>query len=528
LESLKKRICDFKDGYRQNIAVLGEELTGKTTLLKFLLNDLNDETLIPVYVDIEPFEFSLFLKRCLNSLLYNFLKRSQLLSARENLELLVKRAKVALPKTSPLIELFLNRIDKEKPEALFKELFGIIESFTAETQKHCVIIFDEFHHLKAFGPKNIWQELGKKIMLQKNTLFIFSSSVKHEAKEILANELSLLFGNFELIELEMFNPAQCSQFIQCRLKEIQVSKEITDFLVNFTGGHPFYLKTICDEIVSSCHCLQRSIVDKDVLAQSLEHLLFNEWGALNQKFTNSLSQLTTNRNKNEYIYILGAIASGKNRLKDLAAHFRRPRAELNQKLKKLTELGITSKNGSFYQTNDRLMSFWLKFVLVEKLNALDPDYTEQALNFRSNIEAEIDEFIKISKIDVANRMVDLFNLFEHDTLHIDKKRLQLSTFKELKIIGFENTDLKIGIFAKAQDSLWLAAIKEDGIGEHDVNEFIQTTKKFKHKTINKLIICLGDIERNARLLAKESQILTWDIANINSLMDLYGKPRIIR
>ncbi|HAJ56219.1 MAG TPA: hypothetical protein DCL35_00425 [Candidatus Omnitrophica bacterium] len=528
-ESLKKRVSDFKDGYRQNIAILGEELCGKTTLLKSLLNELNDEKLIPVYCDIVPFEFSLFLKRCLNSLLYNFLKKTQLLSSRENLEMLVKRAKEALPKTAPQIELFLAHIDKDKPEALFKELFAIIENFAEETQKHCVIIFDEFHHLKQFGPKNIWQELGKKIMFHKNTLFIFSSSAKHEAKDILANELTLLFGNFETLELGMLNPAQSSELIRCRLNDIQIASEITSFLIHFTGGHPFYLKTICDEAVSACLSLKKTAIDKDMIAASLERILFNDWGILNQKFTNSLSQLTTNRNKNEYIYLLGAIATGKNRIKDLASFFRRQRAELNQKLKKLTELNIISKNGSFYQLNDRLMSFWLKFVLVEKLNALDPDHCEQSSNFKNSIAAEIEEFIKASRKDVADRMFDLFNLFEGDTLQIDKKRFQLSTFKELKIIRFENTDLKIGLFAKSQDSLWLAAIKEDGIDEKDVNEFLQSIKRFKHgKTVNKLIICLGGIERNARLLAKESQILTWDIANINSLMDIYGKPRIIK
>lgn len=528
-ETLTKRVSDFKDGYRQNIAVLGEELCGKTTLLKSLLSGLNDEKLVPVYCEIVPFEFSLFLKRCLNSLLYNFLKKSQLLSSRENLEMLVKRAKESLPKTSPQLELFLSRIDKDKPEALFKELFAIIESFTEETQNHCVIIFDEFHHLKQCCPKNIWQELGKKIMFHKNTLFIFSSSARHEAKDILANELTLLFGNFETLELGMLNPAQCLELIKCRLQGSQTPSEIASFLIHFTGGHPFYLKTICDEAASTCLSLQKSLMDRDIITNSLEHLLFDEWGVLNQKFTNSLSQLTTSRNKNEYIYLLGAIATGKNRLKDLAAHFRKQMSELNQKLKKLTELNIISRNGSFYQLNDRLMSFWLKFVLIEKLNSLDPNHYEQASNFRNNISAEISEFIKASQKEVSERMLDLFNQFEGDTLQIDKKRFQLSTFKELRIVRFENTDLKIGLFAKSQDSLWLAAIKENGIDEKDVNEFLQSVKKFKHgKTINKIIICLGDIEHNARLLAKESQILTWDIANINNLMDIYGKPRIIR
>ncbi len=527
-EALKKRVYDFKDGYRQNIALLGDELTGKTSLLKLLLSDINDETLIPVYVDVVPYEYSIFLKRCINSLLYNFLKKSQLLSARENLEMLIKRAKEHLPKTTQQIDVFLEHINREKPDNLFKELFSIFECFNSETQKKCIIILDEFHNLKQFSIKNVWQELGKRIMFEKHTLFIFASSAKLIAEDILANELTLLFGNFETIELAMLNTEQCVQLIKNRLATVDIPREIMDFLINFTGGHPFYLKAISDEAASACQLKGKNTLDQDILSQILQHLFFNEWGLFNQKFTNSLSLLTSSRNKNEFIFLLGAIASGKNRLKDLSSHFRKNKTELNLKLKKLIELDIIGKNGSFYHINDRLMSFWLKFVLVEKINALDPEYAEQELNFRKRITTEVDEFIKTSKQDVADRMLDLFNRFEDDSLNIDKKRFQLSSFREIKIVHFDNTDLRVGIFAKAQDSLWLAAIKEDGLGEHDVNEFLLTAKKFKHKTINKLIISLGGIERNAKLLAKQSQISTWDIANINSLLDLYGKPRIIK
>ena len=528
LDLLNKRISDFKEGYRQNVAILGNELIGKTTLLKTFLNDISDEKLVPIYVDIIPFEFSLFIKRFMNSLLYNFLKKSQLVSSRESLDILVKRSKEFLPQTTTQIEHFLSKLEKEKPEILFKELFAIIESFSGESRKQCIIIFDEFQNLKKLGIKNICQELGKKIMFEKNTLFIFSSSLKNEAKEILANDLSLLFGNFETIELQMLNPANCDYLITNELKGIAVSKEFIDFLINFTGGHPFYLKILCDEASSECRASQKETLDKDTLSQTLEKLLFNDWGIFNLKFTTFLSLVTLNRNKNDFVYLLDAISIGKNRLKDLMSYFRKPRTELIAKLNRLIELDVLSKNGSFYCINDRLMSFWLKFVHFEKLNSLSPDYTEQALHFRSKIHAEIDEFIHTSKKNIADRMLDLFNLFEEDDIQIDRKKIHLSPFKELKIISFDDTNLKIGIFGKAQDSLWLAAIKEDGINEHDVNEFLKSLKRFKHKTINKIIIGLGDIERNARLLAKESHIITWDIASINNLFDLYGKPRIIK
>ncbi|HQP91591.1 MAG TPA: hypothetical protein PLU24_02850, partial [Candidatus Omnitrophota bacterium] len=495
---------------------------------KKLSSEIQDEKLAFIYVEILPYEFQLFIKRCINSLFFGYLKTRQLVSARENLNTLVQMAKEPLPQTATLVENLLTHIEKEKPENLFKDLFAAIETFSLETKKNCILIFDEFQNIKEFGTKNIWNELGKKLMFQKNSLFIFSSSAKIDAKEILSNELSLLFGNFETIELNPLKSIESTELINQCMGNIHAEKEITSFLINFTGGNPFYLKTICENARLECSKEFTHTLNKSVLVKVLEDLLFNEWGIFNLKFNMALSQVTSNRSKNEYCYILSGIAAGKNRLKDLASHLRRPKEELNQKLKKLSDQGMINKNGAFYSICDRLMNFWLKFVVYEKLSSLSNEYSEQAIHFRKMIEEEIDEFIQISQKDIADRMIDLFNDFEGDDVQIERKKLQLSTFKELKIVHFENPDLRVGIFAKAQDSIWLAAVKEEGLNEHDVNEFIQSAKRYKHKTINKLILCLGDIERNARLLAKESHILTWDIASINNLMDIYGKPRIVK
>ncbi|MFH1690946.1 MAG: ATP-binding protein [Candidatus Omnitrophota bacterium] len=528
LDSLNKRIADFKDGYRQNIAILGDELTGKTTLLKTILNTTNDEELIPIYVEIMPYEFSMFVKRFLTSLLYNYLKRYRLISARENLDFLIKMAQENLPTTAPQIKNLHLKLSKEKPEILFRELFNIIETFHEETKKRCVVIFDEFHNLKKFEIKNICQELGKKIMFQKDTFFIFASSSKSEAKTILNNDLSLLFGNFETTELGMLDAKSCNFLIREIFQDIVISKDFIDFLINFTDGHPFYLKLFSQEAVSLCKIAGLPELEKEALIQAFENLLFCEWGIFNIKFMHFLSQLTSNRTKNHFIYLLDALALGKNRIQDLASQLRRQKSELTQKLNRLIEQDIVIKNGSFYSIKDRVFWFWLKFVHHEKLNSLTPDHSEQVQHFKFKIDAEMDEFMNASKKNIIDRMIDLFNLFEGDDIQIDKKRFQLSIFKELKIVRFDNTNIKLGIFGKSQDCFWLAAIKEDGIKEGDISEFIQSSKKFKQKSINKVMIGLSDIDRNAKLLAKESRIITLDLAHVNSLFDIYGKPRIIR
>ena len=528
LDLLQKRLLDFQEGYRQNVAILGEELIGKTTILKKFLDGCQAPQIIPVYVEILPQEFPLFVKRCLNSLLFNDLKSRQLLSSRENLDILIKRTHESLPQTALAAETLLKKIDKEKPEKLFAELFDLIELFSAEAERKIVIVFDEFHHLKTLGYDNICRDLGKRIMLQKNSLFIFASSHKALAKEILINDLSLLFGNFETQELESMKGTDSGKIIFKVFDDIFVSKDLVNFLIYFTGGHPFYLKIVSEEATLACRAARKEALDIPTLIRTLEKLLFHEWGVFHLKFTLRLAPFTTVRSKNDVLYLLDAVALGKNRLKDMTSHLRQARAQVQQKCHKLVEAGILSKNGSFYVINDRLMSFWLKYAHAEKLNSLSHDFSEQIIHFQTQVQKEIESFIQVSQKSVGDRMMDIFNQFEGDEIQFGRKKFQLDAFQELKMISFDQSSLRTGIFGKTQGHFWITAIKEDGITEHDVNEFINMAKSFKQKTVQKILIGLGDIERNARLLAKESSIATWDIENLNSLFDIYGKPRIIR
>jgi len=41
------------------------------------------------------------------------------------------------------------------------------------------------------------------------------------------------------------------------------------------------------------------------------------------------------------------------------------------------------------------------------------------------------------------------------------------------------------------------------------------------------MFAFNDIEGNAKLLAKEEEIIIWDVANVNSLLSFYGRSRII-
>lgn len=92
---------------------------------------------------------------------------------------------------------------------------------------------------------------------------------------------------------------------------------------------------------------------------------------------------------------------------------------------------------------------------------------------------------------------------------------------------FSKTNLREGLICRSQDSLWILALKHDLLTEEDVTEFAEECKKYRHKLQKKIIVAFKDIEANAQLRALEEKIWTWNINNLNQILDLFYKPRVI-
>ena len=62
--------------------------------------------------------------------------------------------------------------------------------------------------------------------------------------------------------------------------------------------------------------------------------------------------------------------------------------------------------------------------------------------------------------------------------------------------------------------------------ENDVLDFINYCKGRKHKVARKVLIILNGITPEAKLLAMEERMWIWPSDKLNSLLNLYRKPRI--
>ena len=204
LAILKKRVIDLKDGYRQNVALLGPQYIGKTSILRKFISDLDDPELITIYLDLDQKDFKHIFFNFAGSILYNFAKSKQLV-VHDDLSLLMETTKKEIPQTIDVIRRIQSNIEKKRFTESYRQLISLPEVFSLESKMFCLIILDEFHNLEDLSIADVFQELGKRIMTQKRCLYLMASSMQNIAQKILSEKLSLLFGHFEIIDIRPFD-----------------------------------------------------------------------------------------------------------------------------------------------------------------------------------------------------------------------------------------------------------------------------------------------------------------------------------
>jgi hypothetical protein len=450
-------------------------------------------------------------------MLYNFLQNSAI-PLKEDLDFLTAKSQKYIPRTIAKARQILISLGRRKKNDVIAELLGLSESVYEESGKSCVVIIDEFQNMENFCSHSLYREWSKLLITQKRTMYIILSSQKFKAGNILSKNLSLLFGNFEVIQLEAFNIKTSTAYLDYVLSNRELSRPERDFIVHFSGGIPFYLEIIAAAVKEKKGA---------GLPEVLEGLLFDATGLLNQRFSVYIKRFLDLESGNEYASILYLVSCGRNKIKDVAHILKKPLPALNARLNRLLEMDAVSRSGDFLKVNDRVFGFWLRFVYQEKLQSLTFDGQSQKQRFRESIDTLFEEFFFSASRPIIDRVAELFRLFENEIIHIEKKKMRLNRFREIKTLDFSHRDLKQGIIGRSQESLWIIAFKNE-LTEKDIVEFAQECKKYRHNRLQrKIMVTCADIDANTRLRAMEEKVLAWDLNSLNQMFDVFSKPRVI-
>jgi AAA+ ATPase superfamily predicted ATPase len=524
LELLNKRVLALKDGYRQNVALAGQSLAGKTSILHHFLYTIREERFVAVYVEVVKEPFKNFANKFIATLLYGSLAKLGE-TAEADLDSLLDKAHSHLPKTVAAVKNVYSMIERGDMDSAYSGLLALTSTVKEDIKISCIVILDEFDNIEHLGVKNPFLNFGKVIMVQKDTMYIVSSSRNEAIKKILSEKLSLLFGNFEIVKIPGFDITTARSFIDTKLSGFDISDDIKKFLVDFTDSNPFYLDRITSQARNMALERMSSHIDEEVIAGSILELVYNSCGTIHQYLLNFLLDMLDSRYRESEMAILMAIAGGRNKAADMARSAKTKRSELSKRLARLTELGLISRNGVFYTIDDRLLSYWLRSVYDMRKRTLIDTIFDRSHIFLEAIKAHIDSFIDYSGMDTAHKLKDLFGSFSNDLVQIDSKNVKLPHFTkiEMRPLGAASD----AMVASFRGKIWVIQPYEIEASEADVIAYIKAIKSLPFKVAARLIIPLNGIEQTAKLLAKELRISIWDTDVVNMLMSFYGKRRIV-
>ncbi|MCX5685959.1 MAG: ATP-binding protein [Candidatus Omnitrophica bacterium] len=492
LELLNKRVSALKEGYRQNVALTGPSLAGKSSIILHFLRTVREEGFIPIYVEVVKEDFRSFADKFIATLLYNSLHRLGEESD-VDMEMLIDKAAKTLPKTAHAIKQVNASMDRGEFDEAYLGLLALTSVLKGEAGYSCVVILDEFDNLEALGIKNPFLGFGKVIMVQKDTMYIVSSSRNEAIKKIISEKLSLLFGNFEVVKVQNFDLATSRQFLDIRFAGFEINDSLKKFFIAFTDGNPFYLDRLSARAKElSAEKLSGSL-DGNSVADAILELVYSANGLIHQYLFNYLLSLLDTKTRDSYMSILISIADGRNKRTDIARAIKSKQVEVAKGLLRLSELGLVSKNGVFYEIDDVMLAFWLKHVYQRRRQLLVDGTFDRMKLFSREIRSYISAFEEESCEKTSSaRLADLFNAFSNELVSIESKNIRLPHFTKVEV---KNTqDSKEILAASRRGNSWIVQAFESYATESDVINYIKNTKGVVEKISNKIIVPLRGID----------------------------------
>ncbi len=528
LDLIRKRVGDLKEGCRQNLAFIGSSYIGKSTILLKFLNDLDDNAVVPLYLDLEGRDIHYFVSRATRSILYQY-ARIKGLPLQESLPLLAQTVRPFIPCTAAAAVEASALVEKGRFAEAYQAALCLPDMLIRESGVTCVFILDEFHRLEDLGVPEPFKLLADSITTQKKCLFIITSSYEELAKKILSEKLMLLFGNFEIVNVQPFDLKASQYFIEQRMADVRMGLSLRNFLADFTGGRPLYLDILLHELLNLSAIYKQQEVYAPLVVQAVENLVFSRWGALSRHFELVVDRICSGRANRLVMDILFALANGTHKTKEIMDVLAAKQGPVTQKLGYLIEQDIVEKNGTYFYIKDKLFRYWVKYVFQRRIKAVDMEPGRQINEFKDEVTRAVNDFQLTARKDLSTRVTELVRCFENEILSLHGHLYRLPVFTDVKPLKIRN---RCGNYfdvlqAETEEGPWLLVLRKDPLAEGDINAIAEEARKLGIRPRRCVIVSLSALDEGAKLKALEERMWIWNEPELNSLMSLYDKPYIV-
>jgi len=507
---LIKRINAFSQGYRQNIVLIGQDTLEISHLLENYITSSKIGSTTYIHTSASCTDKKEFLKATAFSLLSNYT------GSNSTLDSLINNSAGSLSLTVAHIK---NQL--RKTNTSFLDVVEIINKFNNETKNKCILIIEDFINLQEIFI-NFYQDFAKFIMLQTNCMVILATHNHKSANKVIAEELNLLFGNFEKIILPKTPSLDNLLYLKKIISPICPSPFFLSFFTEVIGTNLTYYSAMATAIKNTYH--QNS--EEDSIISAIQSTLYSKETYFFQKFSKKISAIKE-KTKDHFLIVklLIALSAGYLRKNELSATLDWSARTLNAKLQILADLNYVENLGTICKINDPLFSFWLNSIFRfhfsptifnphQRISLYKRKMMENIITFK-------EDFFK-SKI---KKILQLFLAFQDDKIKLEKEKYHLPSIRKTKIISYPQNDFHI--FIGEGKEIVFAGIKEENTQEKDIFDFIEKSSAIKGKRVKKIFISLGILPPTARTIAKNNKVEIWNINEVNRLFRIYNKPLAI-
>lgn len=523
---IEKRVEALQKGYRQNVGILGPCGIGKSRLLASVYESFpRRPDLIPVFIDARTIDFDDLAERWTGAILAGYLAACMPAVPADYQALLIE-AESRIPKTVEKVRRFKKQIRHEKNAAAVREMFSLLASLPQETGKKVVVIIDEFQELNRLPAPDPFALLGREIMVTKDVLYLVSSSTPHKAREIFREKLSLLFGNFEIIELKTLEFGEVSEYLGRRLPDAQFSDRQRKFLILMTDGHPTYLSLIAERLEGLLGAGFKGEVPDDALVGALHAELLEGGGRIASLFQRRLEACRHLGKDNAlYLRVLLAAGEGPRKISHIAAGLHKNTLETQKILQRLVQEDFLARYGNFYSLEDFLFRFWLVQDYKPRQASWLPDDRMAGGRMERVLWDCLNGIRTEGYEDLLQRTEKLLLSFRNDVVEMQGKKVHCPQFSE---VVFRPTGGRfLTLLGRGARERWLCQIARGLVREEDVALLADESKRFRKKIRNVILIALAGIEQNAKLMAQEANIQIWGLRRYNAFLDLFGESKVI-
>ncbi|HEX9780289.1 MAG TPA: AAA family ATPase [bacterium] len=512
---LSQRLTAFRDGFRQNLALIGPPGTGKTFQLQQLL--LGDHRgLLLIYCPVYRESCRTFLSRLLCSVLQAGLSRQD----SQDLQELLADADTRLPHTAAAARAADGLLSRRAYGEAFNRTLDTIPALTRETGRAAVLMLDEFLYLDVLGLGHAFHELGKRVMTWPSTQFILASSLPYQATSILRERLQLLFGQFELLTLETLEARVAAAWIRHELDPLDGSHTLTPFLVHWLGGYPWYLAVWSRRMRELAMLRGQQTLSRELLFETSWDLLGRPEGIFHQWCRSRVEFLAHPKQGVRAMEVLLQVAEGARTASAVSARI--GRAGVVGILQLLAEADLVERRGTCWFVPDPLLRCWLTNVVSVQRAGTVPDDAAVQRRFDAHLSALWDRWQAASRQAFPERVSKLFGSFQDEMVLLSSKTGRLPKFERVELLATPIRPGAMCLIAEGDGRHWAAAISEGDVDEALVSQFDALCRARSPRPSRKLLVTGGAVEDNASLLAKSTSMWVWRGEDLSVLQALYG------